>query len=121
MAHSEQPTPELDYVFMTHHYSYVGKRADKMTVKGVVDINEVDDVSTVRTVGVAKQVEHYTVTCDECDGVGRYDELGEIICEGCGMVLSGDNNATLPVDYTGSRGYSEDDGDHPTGVIEPSV
>lgn len=83
------------------HSSYVGKRADKVVVKAVLGRQEYTDADGNTRVGVAKDVERYTVTCDECDSVGRYDERGEIICEGCGMVLSGESKPVLRTEYSG--------------------
>lgn len=111
---------------MPQQYSFVGQRADKMSITGLSEVDGDHDGHVIRGTGIAKEIEHYTVTCDECredgeGGVGRYDDKGDIICEDCGMVLSGGRQAQLPVDYSGSRGYAEEDGDHPMGVVEPSV
>lgn len=35
-----------------------------------------------------KRVEHSTSTCSECGGEGWKDELGDVICNGCGLVLN---------------------------------
>lgn len=67
------------------------------------------------------------MTCPDegCDGIGRYDNLGQVICQDCGMVISGDNQASLAVDYSNSRGFTgkrdNADGDHHMGITEPSV
>lgn len=35
------------------------------------------------------EVDEYTMTCPECEGDGRYDSRGDVICEDCGVVLGG--------------------------------
>lgn len=105
-----------------HQHSYVGKRADKFTVEGTsaVDMDEVE--GSLVSSGVAKIVEHYTMTCPECGSPGRYDDRGEVVCEdeSCAVIISGDTPVTLAVDYTGSRGYDGDGGSVP-GHSEPMI
>mgnify|MGYP006294396915 CR=1 FL=1 len=106
-----------------HQHSYVGKRADKFTVTGTteVDHDEIDG-ALVRS-GVAKIVKHYTMTCPDegCDGVGRYDERGEVVCPECGVVISGDKQVTLAVDFSNSRGFDGEDGSDLPGHSEPMI
>ena len=35
-----------------------------------------------------KEVEYSTAECDECGGEGWKDHRGDVVCQGCGMVLS---------------------------------
>lgn len=90
---------------------FTGQRADKFTV------------DLTRRGGI--EIDYYTITCDECGGTGYYNDIGEVICDSCGLVLAGgDNEKPLTFkDYSGSRGFSdqEDDIYHraqmgPTGV-----
>lgn len=67
-----------------------GKRADSVMVTGIKNPRDsfgrfvfYNDETRLR-----KEIERYTVTCEECEGTGRYDERGEITCEDCGLVLS---------------------------------
>lgn len=72
--------------------NHIGKRADRHRVLG-------------RTEGGFKDVEYYTITCDECGEIGRYEEGGNIICQGCGMVLGGP--VRLSTEFNSGRGWSE--------------
>lgn len=76
------------------HFSFTGQRADKFTVD-------------LERGGI--EIEYYTITCDECDGTGYYNDKGEVICEKCGLVLAGgdDRKPTVFQDYGGSRGFSD--------------
>lgn len=75
---------------MSRHMDFIGQRADKIVVVGFGEMHEGT---------IAKKVEEYTVSCNECGGDGYYDERGEIICEGCGMVLSG-HPATIQTEWS---------------------
>lgn len=86
-----------------------GQRADKFTVnlskRGKIEID------------------YYTMTCDECGGTGWHDDRGEVVCEDCGLVLSGGASPVVFKDYSGSRGFSDQEDDiyyrsqmGPTGV-----
>lgn len=78
---------------------FVGKRADKYTVvDSKVGTGKKGD--GIRRKGVVKHVEYYTVTCDECDGTGYYNDIGEIICDGCGLVLSGDAQPVINTEFS---------------------
>jgi len=87
--------------------SFVGQRADKFTVTGVDSIQEYENEEGIRTKGVVKKIDHYTISCDECGGDGFYDQRGDVVCEGCGMVLVGDP-APVFMDASGSRGYADE-------------
>lgn len=76
------------------HFNYVGQRADKFKVTGITETGY-------------KEVDHYTVTCPECGGDGRYDELGDIICEDCSVVISGPNSPMVVSTNDASQGVSE--------------
>lgn len=109
---------------------FVGQRADKIVVVDST-VKEVEDEYGMTKNGVVKEVVHYTMDCNECDGDGYYDQNGEVICEGCGMVLSGDRQATLSTEFSeGSdsvgrgRGLEKMDRDSNKttyGTHEPSV
>lgn len=111
---------------MSQQHSFRGKRADKISVNVVADPGDEDDDDVMVIDGrIRKEVEYYTITCDECGGDGYYEERGEVICEDCGLVLSGDDQVTLPVDYSGSRGFTgqdpKADADDRKGIVEPSI
>lgn len=75
------------------HMNFIGQRADKIVV---------EDATVGEDGAIYKDVNRYTVTCPECDCVGRYDERGDIICDGCGMVLGGE--PVVPTEHgTGER------------------
>lgn len=84
---------------MTHHMDFIGQRADKFVVTDLKSIDEVEGDVVRQDTGIVKEVDHYTISCDECGGDGYYDGRGEIICEGCGMVLSGDDQPVIPTEY----------------------
>lgn len=65
---------------MSRHTDFIGQRADKVSVSAGVS----DDGS------FQKEVEHYTITCPECDGDGYYDYRGDVICENCQIVIGGE-------------------------------
>ena len=88
---------------MAQHTSFVGQRADNYTVTGIGDPIEYEQANGVVTTGVPKQVERYTNTCDECGGTGYYDQIGQIICDGCGMVLSGDSQPVINTEFGDSE------------------
>lgn len=96
-------------------YNFHGQRADKFRVRRATQQDDSEDVSN------GKVVEFYTVTCFECGGVGWYDNTGDIVCEDCDLIISGDRQAVLPVDYSGSRGFTEDKSATPIpGPTQPS-
>lgn len=64
---------------MSRHMDFVGQRADKAVVVGFGEMHKGT---------IVKDVEHYTMSCDECGGDGYYDQRGDVICEGCGMMLN---------------------------------
>lgn len=65
-----------------------GQRVDKFRVKGIKNEQRGDGSYILINGCLFKDVEHYTVTCpeDDCDGISRYDERFEPICQECGMV-----------------------------------
>lgn len=66
-----------------------GKRADKTEVVGIKNAKSAEGIPIMHGESrLRKDIERYTITCDDCDGVGRYDDRGEIICEDCGLVIS---------------------------------
>lgn len=64
---------------MAQIMDFIGQRADKFVVRDAV----------MRDGKIYKDVDHYTVTCPDCEGNGYYDNRGDVICEDCGAVLSG--------------------------------
>lgn len=104
----------IDNKHMTHPLDFVGQRADKAVVTDIKGVEEYQQADGVVTTGVVKEVKHYTVSCDECGGDGYYDQRGEVICEGCGMVLSGDSQPVIQTEFGesddgvgGSRGLEK--------------
>lgn len=98
--------------------SKVGKRADK---EKVVDIKNPKNsrgqyVLFDGETRLRKEVEQYTMTCDmeNCDGIGRYDERGEVVCEDCGRVISqnpdgGPSDLLYPEDNFGGNDAGSSD------------
>lgn len=70
----------------------VGKRADKTEVVAIENPKNSLGMYVMfeGETRLRKSIKRYTMTCDihECEGVGRYDEKGEVICEDCGRVIS---------------------------------
>lgn len=104
------PHENLEEQIKLMHFDFTGQRADKFTVH-------------INRGGI--EIDRYTITCDECDGTGYYNKLGEIICDTCGLVLVGneDRKPTVFQEYGGSRGFSDKEDDvyyhgqrGPTGV-----
>lgn len=87
------------------HMDFIGQRADKIKVTDVKGVEDIEQSDGIVREGVVKIVDHYTVSCNECDADGYYDDLGEIICEGCGMVLS-DKQAVIRTEYSEGDGKS---------------
>lgn len=85
---------------MSRHLDFIGQRADKAIVVDVTGVEDVKQPNGIVKSGVVKEVHYYTVSCEECDGDGYYDERGEIICEGCGMVLSGDRDPVIKTEFS---------------------
>lgn len=85
---------------MSRHMDFVGQRADKAVVVDILGVEQVEQPNGVVRDGVVKEVDHYTVSCNECDGDGYYDQRGEVICEGCGMVLSGEKRPVINTEYS---------------------
>lgn len=79
---------------------FIGQRADKEKVQDVKGVEEVEYPNGMVKNGVLKELNHYTVSCDECGGDGYYDDIGEIICEGCGMVLSGERQPVIQTEFS---------------------
>ena len=69
-----------------------GMRADKSKVVGIKNFKNKwgQYVMPEGETRLRKDVERYTMECDlnECEGIGRYDEIGEVVCEECGRVIS---------------------------------
>jgi hypothetical protein len=103
----EQLIDELKHVSniltVSRHMSFIGQRADKINVSDVGPVKDVaietDDDLIIRN-GAVKEVERYTISCDDCGGDGYYDQLGEIICDDCGMVISGDSQPMIRTEYS---------------------
>lgn len=106
--------------------SFIGQRADKHIVRDArVATGQKGD--GIRREGVVKEVEYYTVTCDECDGTGYYNYKGEIICDECGLVLSGDDDPVIKTEYSEGdsdsigRGRGLEKMGNVRGTHEPSI
>lgn len=80
------------------NFNHAGQRADKFVVR-------------VGATGNTLEAEFYTMTCPECGSDGRYDNRGDVVCENdeCAVLIAGpESNLVLPVDSSGSRGFSKD-------------
>lgn len=84
---------------MPEPLDFIGKRADNILVEDVLDGEEYDDAIVIEKQGTLRAIKSYTSMCPECDGDGYYNSIGEIICEDCGVVISGDDVPTLAVEY----------------------
>jgi len=87
-----------DYNMSNYHMSFIGQRADKIKVTDVNHVDEIEHANGIVTSGVVKEVEHYTMTCPDCDGDGYYDQRCDVICEDCGVVISGEQ-AVIRTEY----------------------
>lgn len=73
--------------------SKAGQRADRSRVTGIKHKREDGSAKLFKGVygpqTMMKEVEHSTTHCPECGAIGRYDERGDIVCDGsCGIVIS---------------------------------
>jgi DnaJ-class molecular chaperone len=110
------------------HMSFIGQRADKVRVTEVGPPQEVEYADGVTRHGRPKTVEEYTMTCPECGGTGYHERPGEVVCEDCGVVISGDEQPTLAIEYAegdgvgSSRGLEKmDRAVSQQGTHEPSI
>lgn len=117
--------PHLDK--MSRHMSFVGQRADKLVVVDST-VKEVEDGHGMTKNGVVKEVQHYTMGCKDpgCDGVGYYDQRGEVICDSCGMVISGEKQPTIRAEFSDSDEVGTSRGlekmnTNKTGTHEPGI
>lgn len=96
LVHQIKSSPLLPFNRMSRHTSYVDQRADKAVVVGFGEMR--DGV-------IEKEVDRYTITCPECHSPGRYDELGEIVCENdaCGVVIS-DQQPVINTEFSEGEG-----------------
>lgn len=85
---------------MSKLMNFIGQRADKVVVRDILEGDETDNPVMVKN-GVEREIVSYTMSCpdDDCGGDGYYDDIGEVICEDCGVVISGEKRAALPVEY----------------------
>ena len=83
------------------------QRVDKFKVVGVENEFRGDGTPVLVNGRYRVVVEYYTVTCEECEAPAYYDEIGEPICEECGMVcIEGGSKATMTIphdEYYGKR------------------
>jgi len=109
---------------------FIGKRADNMLIEDVLEGEEYEDAEIIEKQGILRAVTFYTSECPECGGDGYYDKLGEIICEDCGVVISGDEQPTLAIEYSTdgegsigtSRGVEKMPGSRSSrGTRDPSI
>lgn len=92
----EHDDEEDIFRLLMDNFNHPGQRADKYVVHGGTEDGY-------------KDVEHYTMTCPECESVGRYDDRGDVVCENdeCGVLIAGpESPMSLPVDHGNSRGFS---------------
>jgi hypothetical protein len=98
---------------MSHPLDFIGQRADKEVVRSIKGVEEYEQANGVVTSGVVKEVDYYTITCDECGGDGYFDQIGEVVCEDCGLVISGDTEPVINTEFGedgnvgGSRGLEK--------------
>lgn len=80
---------------------FIGQRADKVVIRDLMEGEDTESVDTIVKNGVEREVVSYTSTCPEsdCDGEGYYDDIGEIICDECGCVISGGRKPVVPLEY----------------------
>lgn len=113
---------------MSQHLSFRGKRADGHVVTGIhVGKGQRGD-GPIRH-GVVKEVEYYTLTCpdDDCDGEGYYNDIGEVICENCSIVISGDDQPKLQTETHTGEGHGQGRGmevmrnHNQLGTHQPSI
>lgn len=128
------PDEEQDELYqpMGNLMDFIGQRADKVVIKDILDGDDPreEDSAVIVKGGVQREVISYTMTCPECAGVGYYDDIGQVICEDCGVVISGEEQATLAVEYNAdaddsmgsSRGLEKMPGTRNSrGTHEPSI
>lgn len=122
-------SPLIKEETVSRHMSFIGQRADKAIVEDVSSVENLDSMDGVITTGVVKRVIRYTLECSECGGAGYYDQRGEVICDGCGMVLS-NRDAVVKTEFSegegnapgSSRGLEKmHDGAAGRGTHEPSI
>jgi hypothetical protein len=129
---TENPATDADSIdnnMCAHPLDFIGQRADKAVVTDIQGVEEYEQADGIVTTGVVKEVDHYTISCDECGGVGYYDDLGEVVCDGCGMVLSGDDRPVIQTEFGedetagGSRGLEKMGDKHEQSYFghEPSI
>lgn len=84
--------------------NFTNQRADKIRFEEIAGDYEPGENEHIVEVGGRKRlIVEYTVTCPDCDGDGRYDDRGDIICDDCGVVING-NPLPLSVEYSESSG-----------------
>jgi len=82
-------------------FNPVGKRADKYSLRSPSangGEGEDDGYRRIEADGpgeVTKEIQHFTMTCPACGAAGRYDELREVVCPDCGVVISGDKKPLM--------------------------
>ena len=93
--------------------SKVGKRADKSKVVEILNDKDSKGRPIMDGPRLKKKVRRYTMTCDmsNCTGIGRYDEIGEVICQNCGRVISQDpvRGAKMMISFESHYGSCDDD------------
>ena len=78
---------------------FIGKRADSILIEDVLDGEDYDDDVVIEKQGTLRAITVSTSTCPDCGGDGYYDDIGEIVCEDCGVVISGDDLPVLSIEY----------------------
>lgn len=86
---------------LSDRMDFIGQRADVISVRRATHADPPEE----QVGDPPKVVEQSTVSCDECESVGYIDNIGQIICSGCGMVLSGARENKQYPDQDKSRGF----------------
>jgi len=110
---------------------FINQRADSLLIEDVLDGEEYDDAVVIEKQGTLRAIQCHTSVCPDCGGDGYYNQIGEIICEECGVVISGDEQAMLSIEYDAdesddsvgsSRGLEKMPGTRTSrGTHEPSI
>jgi hypothetical protein len=109
--------------------NFINQRADKISVHDILEGEEDDHEIVINKNGILRAIDEYTMTCPDCGGDGYYDDRGEVICEDCGVVISGGQDAVVPLEHNpdadslgSSRGLEKMPGSRNSrGTREPRI
>lgn len=110
---------------------FIGQRADKVVVRDMLEGEEAEGNTIVKN-GIEREIVTYTMSCpdEDCGGDGYYDDRGEVICDECGTVISGEKQPVVPLEYNAdandsmgsSRGLEKMPGTRSSrGTSQPSI